>query len=149
MKECLIDTDIISFYMRGDEIVRSQVERYLFVGNFDKLTISEISYYEIRAGLEAKKAKRQIQLFEDFAQHCRMVKLTKRSLDISAIRYRKLRKKGIEIGTPDLLIAGIAIDNDMTLVTNNVAHYNAIEGLTLANWKKKIKPQPKKEVKSS
>ncbi|MEQ9442061.1 MAG: type II toxin-antitoxin system VapC family toxin [Cyclobacteriaceae bacterium] len=146
MKECLIDTDIISFYMRGDEVVKSHVERYLFVGNFDKLTISEVSYYEIRAGLELKKAKRQIHLFEDFAQHCKMVKLTKRSLDISAIRYRKLRKKDIEIGTPDLLIAGVAIDNDLTLVTNNPEHYLAIEGLTLANWRKKLKPPPKKEV---
>ena len=149
MNECLIDTDIMAFYMRGDDIVKSHVERYLFVGNFDRLTISEISYYEIRAGLEYKKAKKQIQLFEDFAQHCKMVKLTKRSLDISAVRYRKLRKKGIEIGTPDLLIAGIAIDKGLTLVTNNVAHYHAIEGLTLANWRKKLKPPPKKEVRST
>ena len=74
-----------------------------------------------------------------------MVKLSKRSLDISAVRYRKLRKKGIEIGTPDLLIAGIAIDNGLTLVTNNLTHYETIEGLTLANWRKKLKPRPAKK----
>ena len=136
MNECLIDTDILSFYMKGDESVRSQVEEYLFAGDFDQLTISEITYYEIRAGLEHKQARKQIRQFEDFAANCKIVKLTKSSLDVSANRYGKLRRRGIEIGTPDLLIAGIAIDHDLTLVTNNLKHYRPIEGLKLANWKK-------------
>lgn len=146
MNECLMDTDIMLFYMKGDAVVTSHVERYLFVGNYDRLTISEISYYEVRAGLEFKKAKKQIQLFEDFAQHCKIVKLTKKSLDISAVRYRKLRKQGIEIGTPDLLIAGIAIDKGLTLVTNNLPHYQSIEGLNLSNWRKKLKPASEKST---
>lgn len=136
MNECLIDTDILSFYMKGDESVKGKVEEYLFVGDFDQLTRSEITYYEIRAGLEHKQARKQVRLFEDFALNCKLIKLTKSSLDISANRYGKLKRKGIEIGTPDLLIAGIAIDNNLTLVTNNLKHYRPIEGLKIANWKK-------------
>lgn len=36
----------------------------------------------------------------------------------------------------DLLIAGIAIENDMILVTNNERHFGRIPGLKIENWKK-------------
>jgi tRNA(fMet)-specific endonuclease VapC len=134
MKECLLDTDVLSFYLKGIEAVRKNVEEYLFSGNFDQLTFSEITYYEVKAGLEYKQAKKQLSKFEDFTSRCKIVKLTKSSLDISANRYGQLRRKGVEIGTPDLLIAGIAIGNDLVLVTNNIKHYKSIEGLQLVNW---------------
>jgi len=34
------------------------------------------------------------------------------------------------------LIAGIAIENEMTLVTNNDSHFERIPGLKTENWKK-------------
>lgn len=135
MDECLIDTDTLSFYLKGDDAVRGKVEEYLFVLGFDQLNISEITYYEIKAGFEHKQALRQMRQFEEFTESCRIVKLTKSSLDITANRYGKLRRKGIEIGTPDLMIAGIAIVNDLTLVTTNLALYQQIKGLRLTNWK--------------
>ena len=136
MNECLIDTDILTFYMKGDESVKNKVEEYLVNRGFEHLNFSEITYYEIKAGLEYKQAQKQLRLFDDFASNSRIIKLTKRSLDISAKVYGILRRKGIEIGTPDLLIAGIAIENGFTLVTNNEKHYTPIEGLNLVNWRK-------------
>lgn len=38
----------------------------------------------------------------------------------------------------DLLIAGIAIENEMTLVTNNENHFGRILGLQIENWKKQL-----------
>jgi len=35
------------------------------------------------------------------------------------------------------LIAGVAIENEMTLVTNNENHFGRIPGLKIENWKKK------------
>jgi tRNA(fMet)-specific endonuclease VapC len=122
--------------MKGDESVKNKVEEYLVNRGFEHLNFSEITYYEIKAGLEYKQARKQLRLFDDFASNSRIIKLTKRSLDISAKVYGILRRKGIEIGTPDLLIAGIAIENGFTLVTNNEKHYTAIEGLNLVNWRK-------------
>jgi tRNA(fMet)-specific endonuclease VapC len=46
-----------------------------------------------------------------------------------------LKIKGETIDDIDLLIAGIAIENEMTLVTNNVNHFGRIIGLKLENWK--------------
>jgi tRNA(fMet)-specific endonuclease VapC len=47
----------------------------------------------------------------------------------------ELRRNGITIGTSDILIAGIAIENGLTLVTNNEKHYQPVERLKLENWR--------------
>ena len=138
MNEHLLDTDILSFYMKGDQAVANHARQYLSTINLDYLTITEITYYEIRAGLEYVRAKKKLQLFEDFITTCRVVKLTTRSLDTSANRYGQLRRTGTQIGTPDLLIAGIAIANNFVLVTNNEKHYKPIAGLQITNWKQDL-----------
>jgi predicted nucleic acid-binding protein len=61
------------------------------------------------------------------------MKLSNSSIRKSA--YGELRRKGITIGSLDLLIAGIAIDNNMVLITNNTKHYSVITGLRISNWK--------------
>jgi tRNA(fMet)-specific endonuclease VapC len=47
--------------------------------------------------------------------------------------YADLRLNGITIGTSDILIAGIAIENELTLVTNNEKHYEPIRDLRIEN----------------
>ena len=37
----------------------------------------------------------------------------------------------------DMLIAGQALSEGLTVVTDNVKHFNRIEGLKIANWLKK------------
>lgn len=49
--------------------------------------------------------------------------------------YAELRQNGITIGTSDILIAGIAIENGLTLITNNEKHYEPIQALKIENWK--------------
>lgn len=41
---------------------------------------------------------------------------------------------GKVIGHNDVLIAGIALEQDMVLITNNTSHFNRIDGLSLDNW---------------
>ena len=135
MTEHLLDTDTLSFYMKGNQSVRGHVQEYLTLSEFNHLTITEITYYEIRAGLEYVQAKKKLLLFDSFIASCRIVKLTKDSLNVAAYWYGKLRRGGIQIGTPDLLIAGTAIHEGYVLVTNNGKHYQPIEDLTIVNWK--------------
>ncbi len=52
MNRVLIDTDILSYYFKGDEIVVEHFEHYLQY--YDLIEISLISYYEIVSGLLAK-----------------------------------------------------------------------------------------------
>lgn len=136
MTEALVDTDILSFYFKGDEKVVEGFTTYL--KEFDQITISIITYYEIIAGLKFKKADKQLSDFEDFVDNNTILHISEDSVKLSAEIYADLRHKGITIGTSDILIAGIALHNGLTLVTNNMKHYEAISGLLLANWKKII-----------
>lgn len=134
MNESLIDTDILSFYFKGEPKVAVQFRNYL--QEFDVIHISIITYYEILGGLKFKNAGKQIVEFETFVINNTIIHISEDSANISSDIYADLRKRGITIGTSDILIAGIAIENDLTLVTNNEKHYEPIRGLKIENWRK-------------
>jgi tRNA(fMet)-specific endonuclease VapC len=132
--ESLVDTDILSFYFKGDQKVVNKFNDYL--REFDVINISIITYYEILGGLKFKNAERQLKEFEEFVANNTIIHISEESAKISGDIYADLRQKGITIGTPDILIAGIAIENELTLITNNERHYESIKGLKIENWKK-------------
>lgn len=134
MTESLVDTDILSFYFKGDSRVIENFNDYL--KEFDVINISIITYYEILGGLRFKKAEKQIKEFEEFVNNNTIIHISEESAKISGDIYADLRLKGITIGTSDILIAGIAIENELTLITNNERHYDSIPGLKMENWKK-------------
>ena len=133
MRETLIDTDILSYYLKGNEKVIAKVIEYL--KEFPTLNISSITYFEILGGLEYKKATRQIKEFENFSSNCRIFNVDQESIRLSAKEYGRLRRKGITIGNSDLLIAGIALKNKLVLITNNTNHFKQIKGIKVDNWK--------------
>lgn len=132
MKRALIDTDILSYFFKGNSMVLRHFQSYLEI--FNSVEISIITYYEITSGLLAKKAIRQLQVFEQFADENRIIPLTEKSSKISAELYASLREKGNPVDDIDLLIAGVAIENEMILVTNNEKHFGRIPNLKIENW---------------
>ena len=133
MTECLVDTDILSFYFRGEPNVVREFTEYL--KEYDQINISIITYFEIIGGLKFKSAQKQLNDFEEFVSNNTIIHLSEESARISGGKYAELRQSGITIGTSDLLIAGIAIENDLTLVTNNEKQYAPINGLNIENWR--------------
>lgn len=133
MNRALIDTDILSYYFKGDPIVVNNFKKYL--SDYEIIEISIITYYEIMSGLLYKNALKQLEIFNDFVSENIVIALTEESCEISSEIYSKLRIKGELIDDIDLFIAGIAIENELTLVTNNENHFGRIEGLRIENWK--------------
>ena len=133
MNRALIDTDILSYYFKGDQDVIRNFENYL--NHFDVIEISLITYYEILRGLLSKNALKQLAVFEDFVTVNVVLPLSEKSVKISAELYSTLRNAGTTLDDIDLLIAGVAIENEMTLVTNNESHFGRIPGLKIENWK--------------
>lgn len=134
MDRFLIDTDILSYYFKGDPDVVRKFNQYL--DQSDVIEISLVTYYEITSGLLAKNALKQLAVFEDFVAVNIVLPLTERSVKISAELYSTLRQSGKTLDDIDLFIAGVAIENEMILVTNNENHFNRIPGLAIDNWKK-------------
>ena len=127
MNRALVDTDILSYYFKGDKTVVDNFAKYL--QQYELIEISLITYYEIVGGLLAKNALKQLNIFENFVNDNIVIPMTESSAKISAELYSTLRQSGKTIDDIDLLIAGIALDNEMTLVTNNESHFNRIPSL--------------------
>jgi tRNA(fMet)-specific endonuclease VapC len=132
MKEVLVDTDIISFYLKNEPIVLQNLENYL--QNGQTLYISRASFFEIKAGLAYKDAFAKDKKFMELLSKATILEITEASSLISAEIYADLRKKGIIVQEMDLLNAGIALSNNLQMCTNNTKHYQAIKDLDLVNW---------------
>lgn len=132
MKPALIDTDILSKFLKGNTKVKEKFKNYLRAYNY--INFSIITYYEIISGLKHKDANKQINSFLEFSAINNILPLTIQSSENSAVIYAELRKKGTPVDDIDLLIAGIAIENNMMVITNNTSHFERIEGLEVENW---------------
>lgn len=132
MKPCLLDTDILSLFFRNHPKVVENCNLYL--KEYGKLNFSLITYYEILSGLKHRDANKQLNKFLAFSKLNRILLLSEESVTISAKIYAELRKKGTPVDDIDLLIAGVAVANDLVLITHNQKHFSKIEILELEDW---------------
>ena len=132
MKRCTLDTNIISAFLKKDLRVVSRVSDYL--ESFDRLTINIISYYEILRGLKDLGNEEKLKKFEEFVQENEFISIGKDAVIKAAEIYAYLKKQGNLIEDADILMASIAIVENLVLVTNNIKHFERIDGLTTANW---------------
>lgn len=132
MNSVLVDTDILSLFLRGQLQVVDRFRAYY--GDNRRVHISIISYYEIVSGLRYRDAQKQLGAFLSFVEQTTVLFVTQRSADLSANIYADLRQRRELIDEADILIAGVALEHDLTLVTHNQRHYSRIAGLDLADW---------------
>ncbi len=132
MKRVMMDTDVLSLWLREDPTVIQNAHRYL--GSHEELNLSIITYYEIRNGLLYKDARKQMDKFRSFVDLNRVLPLTMGATQKAAAIYATLKSTGQPIGHTDCLIAGIALASNMRLATNNNTHFSRIEELEIVDW---------------
>jgi tRNA(fMet)-specific endonuclease VapC len=135
VKPSLIDTDILSLFLRNHPDVPTHFASYL--AQYKKINISIITYYEIMSGLKHRDAHKKTTLFLEFVSKNRVLPLTKHSATASSEIYAELRKEGRPLDDIDLLIAGVAIANKLVLVTHNKSHFERIRRLEIEDWSEK------------
>jgi tRNA(fMet)-specific endonuclease VapC len=91
MKPSMLDTDILSEFLRGNQKVINKVDEHLKEYGF--INISIITYYEILNGLLYKDAKKQLTSFEEFIILNKVIPLTLRMAKTAATIQADLRKK--------------------------------------------------------
>jgi tRNA(fMet)-specific endonuclease VapC len=129
----LLDTDILSELFKGHNLVKSRAAEYM--REHSRLTISHITKYEILKGLKAKKAQKQIDAFTKFCTSNIVLPISDNAIVKAADMYASLKEQGELISDGDILVAAIAVTNDLVLVTNNTNHFSRIKDLKLDNWK--------------
>ena len=128
----LLDTDLLSYLMRGQPDVTERARAYL--NEYGRLSFSLMTRYEVLRGLHAKEATAQVRRFKALCGRSEVLGLSEAVIDRAAMLYGALRRRGVQIGDADLFIAATALEYDLVLGTNNERHYGVIDGLTLVNW---------------
>lgn len=132
MKKALLDTNILSYFLRGQTTVVEKLQQY---GAFhDLLTFSLLTYYEIKAGLTYRDSQKLLERFEELANESEVLLLTRQTMNIGSGIYSNLRQRGLLIPPMDLLIAASELEHDCSLITANIRHFENIHGLTCENW---------------
>jgi tRNA(fMet)-specific endonuclease VapC len=86
------------------------------------------------SGLKHRDVQKQLTSFLEFVSYNTVLPLTTESTTISGDIYAKLRKKGTPVDDIDILIAGIAITNNLVIAINNYRDFEKIAGLEIEDW---------------
>lgn len=128
----LLDTDILSAVMRADSRVIEPARAYLL--QHHRFHFSVITRYEVRRGLLAKGAVRQLAAFEQLCAASTLLALDDEVARQAAAIYADLYGRGALIGDADILIAATALVHGLAVATNNEAHFGRIPALMVENW---------------
>jgi predicted nucleic acid-binding protein len=127
-----LDTNIISYILRGNEDVKKRWWHEELNGN--RSVILLVVYLEVKRGLLAAGAKNKLTAFERMIAELGVDVLTVKDVDLAASLYSERKRQGRMMDDADLLIAAQAISRGYTLVTNNAKHFEGLDGLLLTNW---------------
>lgn len=121
----LADTDVLIDYLAGTQPVADQVQAY---AQSDVLQTSAITCFELLSGArEGKRGDRVRRLVAAIP----VLSLDRQAAARAAVARQQLARSGFSIGMADSLIAGIALENNLPLLTRNRKHFEHIEGLRL------------------
>jgi len=132
MKRSLLDTSILIAFLRGEQSVVSKVGGYL--EEFDKLSLSIITYYEILRGLKYLGNERKLKEFEELMGESEIITLDRKIIRKASEIYAELKREGKMIEDADILIAATCLVRGFVLITDNEKHFRRIKGLETENW---------------
>ena len=130
----LLDTDTCIGLLKGDCAVVSSWRACVDQCVLPSMVIGELYYGAFKSTVREKELVRVDRFVDIFPE----VKPSKRSMRRFGEIKATLEQKGTRLPDADIIIASIAIDEGLALVTGNVRHYSRIEGLVIENWFERI-----------
>ncbi len=128
----LLDTNIVSLALRNNFRVTAEIAQ--LKSQRQILSTSCVTYFEVKRGLFAVKAIKQLERFDNFCKDYQIIFLDDLSIvEKAAEIHANLRLRGLPIQTEDILIAATAIIKGFILVSND-SDLLRIEELNLENW---------------
>jgi tRNA(fMet)-specific endonuclease VapC len=129
----LLDTDIVIYSLKGNTVVKKNLERNLHAAlKISIVTLMEL-YYGAYKSQKVASNTGKIKRIEDVLE---IIAVGRESAEIFAMLKTDLEKAGTPLDDFDLILAACALAHDLVLVTNNVKHFQRIQGLKFENWAK-------------
>ncbi|HRQ38982.1 MAG TPA: type II toxin-antitoxin system VapC family toxin [Chloroflexota bacterium] len=128
----LLDTNVCIRFLTGrSEKVKLRLQQI----NPDEIAVcsvvkAELFYGARRSNNPEKSLQVQIQFLNQFASF----PFDDDAAEVYGLIRANLAAKGTPIGPNDLMIAAIALANDLTLITHNVSEFGRIAMLKFEDW---------------
>ena len=126
-----LDTSIVVAIFRGEKGIENKIKGI----DPDKIFFTDITLCELFKGAyKSRNQEKDIALVRDFLNNFRFLGLTAVSCEIFGKDLNTLARIGKLTQEFDLIIASIAKENDLILVTRNIKHFENIPDLKLEEW---------------
>ena len=102
-----------------------------------ELASTEINYFEVLFGVFKKKefSQHELDLVQEFFSSIKLLPLNSSGAYNASEIGGGLSRKGLTIGSHDVLIAGICLANNCeTIITKDVKHFSRIKGLKVESY---------------
>lgn len=127
----LLDTDTIVSLLRGNRAIADKIAS---VGE-DHIATTVINLAELYFGaFNSTRVDHNLRVVDEFRMATWVLGLDTGAAVLFGKIKAGLRREGNLVNDSDLMIASVALSTHSVLVTNNVRHFNRIQGLVLENW---------------
>lgn len=128
----LLDTNTCIKYLNGrSEKIKQHLEA---LQDQDILMCSVVKAELFYGAIKSARPKENLAKQHYFVNHFPSLPFDDQAAEIYAEIRAQLEKLDTPIGPNDLLIAAIALANQVTLVTHNTSEFERVEGLQLEDW---------------
>jgi tRNA(fMet)-specific endonuclease VapC len=134
----LLDTNIWSLWSKGKEPVGNHVEAHADEGIAISVVTACEAFYGWGSAIRKRPRSQLVKIYHammreiEFMRDATVLPFTIKSMAI----YESLQDKYRITDKADLRIAAIAIEHDITLVTQNTRDFEGIKELTMVDWTK-------------
>lgn len=142
MDKCILDTDILSEYLKGyNAVVIGRAAQYAH--EHDVFSFTSVTVYEIVYGLEVKRAAVQLQKVLPWLRQNDEITPSAEDYSVAASIRAKATQQGAPLELTDCLIAAVAVRLGRPLVTGNTDDFRAIQKtgvkLIIENWREPLR----------
>lgn len=133
MKGYLLDTNICIFAFRDEFGVK---ERMIKCGK-GSCYVSDITVMELRLGAyKSNRTQENLSVIDRFLKQVEIIPFAD-SIDVFCQEKLRLQALGKKLEDYDLFIGCAAKAKGLTMVTDNVKHFDRIEGIEIESWVKR------------
>ncbi len=128
----LLDTNTCIQYLNGRS---EKIRQHLGSKQPQDIGLCSVVKAELFYGvMKSAKPEENLTKLRQFVSHFISLPFDDNAAEIYGGIRAQLEKSGTPIGPNDLLIAAIAVANDVILVTHNTSEFSRIVGLKLEDW---------------
>jgi tRNA(fMet)-specific endonuclease VapC len=126
----LIDTNVFSYVYRQDEKAIQKMNQY----TINEISTCSIVAQELLYGANKKKSKEMIEYYTTVLDSIKVYEYDLQTAQIFSNTKLDLQLRGLIVGDFDIMIASIAIQNDLILATRNYKDFENITSLKIEKW---------------